>query len=190
MALFHTVPQLVAAHCSLLSVQVSTLVVELSCNTFWIVEEKRLSTEHIRTWYNGQHNVMSECSANKQMVTEKQHSSSMSEFIQHTLPTVIHVDSCSSVCLWLSQVLVASARAHLLIKKYSVDVVSATPAALRRLLAWKETRVHQELRTDSTDSIATAWYWILLFFKKDSMVEGKYRKKPSAQLFSLAFYST
>lgn len=94
--------------------------------------------------------------------------------------------SCSSVCLWLCQVLVASARAHLLIKKYSVDVVSARPAALRRLLAWKETRAHQELSTDSTDSIATAWYWILLFFKRDSMVEGKYRKKPSAQLFSLA----
>lgn len=82
----------------------------------------------------------------------------MSEFIQHTLPTVIHIDSCSSVCLWFSQVLVASARAHLLIKKYSIDVESATPASLRQLLAWKETRVHQELSTDSTDSIATVWY--------------------------------
>lgn len=104
MVLFHTVPQLVAGRePSLLSVQVSTLVVELSCNTFWIVEEKRLSTEHIRTWYNGQHNVMAECSANKQMVTEKQHSSSMSEFIQHTLPTVIHIDKlffCLSMALW------------------------------------------------------------------------------------------
>lgn len=79
----------------------------------------------------------------------------MSDLIVHTLPTVICVASCSSVHLWLSQVLVASARARLLINKYTTDVESGTPAALQRLLAWKETRVHQGLITCS-DSIGTA----------------------------------
>lgn len=50
MVLFHTVPQLVAGRePSLLSVQVSTLVVELSCNTFWIVEEKVQNTLELDT---------------------------------------------------------------------------------------------------------------------------------------------
>ncbi|XP_044040013.1 LOW QUALITY PROTEIN: tetratricopeptide repeat protein 29 [Siniperca chuatsi] len=57
-----------------------------------------------------------------------------------------------------AQVLVASARAHSLIRKYSADVESATPTALRRLVAWKETRGRQALSTDSTDNAATAWY--------------------------------
>ncbi|XP_070786033.1 tetratricopeptide repeat protein 29 isoform X2 [Enoplosus armatus] len=57
-----------------------------------------------------------------------------------------------------AQVLVASARAHSLIRKYSSDVESATPTALRRLVAWKETRGCQELSPDSTDNAATAWY--------------------------------
>nr|XP_046237016.1 tetratricopeptide repeat protein 29 isoform X2 [Scatophagus argus]XP_046237017.1 tetratricopeptide repeat protein 29 isoform X2 [Scatophagus argus]XP_046237018.1 tetratricopeptide repeat protein 29 isoform X2 [Scatophagus argus] len=55
-----------------------------------------------------------------------------------------------------AQVLVASARAHALIGKYNDDVESATPAALRRLLAWKESRVHQELDTDPADNTTTA----------------------------------
>ncbi|XP_038588532.1 tetratricopeptide repeat protein 29-like isoform X1 [Micropterus salmoides] len=57
-----------------------------------------------------------------------------------------------------AQVLVASARAHSLIRKYSADVVSATPTAVRRLLAWKETRGRQEISTDSTDNTAAVWY--------------------------------
>ncbi|XP_073331102.1 tetratricopeptide repeat protein 29 isoform X2 [Pagrus major] len=51
-----------------------------------------------------------------------------------------------------AQVLVAGARAHSLIRKYSADVESATPAALRRLVAWKQTRTLQDCRT------AAAWY--------------------------------
>ncbi|KAM7366572.1 hypothetical protein PAMP_016005 [Pampus punctatissimus] len=58
-------------------------------------------------------------------------------------------------CLsWLHQVSVACARTHSLIRKYSADVESATPAALRRLLPWKETRGGQELSTDCTDNAA------------------------------------
>ncbi|XP_041821670.1 tetratricopeptide repeat protein 29 [Chelmon rostratus] len=57
-----------------------------------------------------------------------------------------------------AQVLVARARAHSLIRKYGADVESATPSALRRLLAWKETRGRQDLSTDSTDNTNTAWY--------------------------------
>ncbi|KAM7376960.1 hypothetical protein PAMA_013645 [Pampus argenteus] len=53
-----------------------------------------------------------------------------------------------------AQVSVACARTHSLIRKYSADVESATPAALRRLLAWKETRGGQELSTDATDNAA------------------------------------
>eukprot|EP00064_Thunnus_orientalis_P016409 superscaffoldBa00003249_g16474 len=52
------------------------------------------------------------------------------------------------------QVWVGSARAHSFIRKYSADVVSETPAALRRLLVWKETRGGQDLSTDSTDYTA------------------------------------
>ncbi|XP_074480052.1 tetratricopeptide repeat protein 29 isoform X1 [Sebastes fasciatus] len=54
-----------------------------------------------------------------------------------------------------AQVSLGCARAHSLIGKYSEDVESASPAALRRLVAWKETRGHRGLSTDST---ATAWY--------------------------------
>ncbi|XP_044197981.1 tetratricopeptide repeat protein 29 isoform X2 [Thunnus albacares] len=54
------------------------------------------------------------------------------------------------------QVWVGSACAHSFIRKYSADVVSETPAALRRLLVWKETRGGQELSTDSTDNTAAA----------------------------------
>ncbi|XP_026178772.1 tetratricopeptide repeat protein 29 [Mastacembelus armatus] len=57
-----------------------------------------------------------------------------------------------------AQALVASARAHALIGGYSADVAAATPTALQRLLAWKETRRCQELNTDSTDRTVTAWY--------------------------------
>uniref|UniRef100_A0A8C4EAD0 Tetratricopeptide repeat protein 29 n=1 Tax=Dicentrarchus labrax TaxID=13489 RepID=A0A8C4EAD0_DICLA len=57
-----------------------------------------------------------------------------------------------------TQVLVANARAHSLILKYSADVVSASHTALRRLIAWKESRVCQEVSADCTDSAATAWY--------------------------------
>lgn len=65
--------------------------------------------------------------------------------------------SCS-VCLWLRQVWVSSARAQTVIKKYSADVVSATEAALRRLLAWKQTRPLQEVGRDGTDKTAAVWY--------------------------------
>ncbi|GLD68080.1 tetratricopeptide repeat protein 29 [Lates japonicus] len=57
-----------------------------------------------------------------------------------------------------AQVWVASARAHSMIRKYSTDVESASPAALRRLVVWKETRGHEELSPDSTDPTATARY--------------------------------
>lgn len=50
--------------------------------------------------------------------------------------------------LRLSQVLVASARTHIMIKKYSADVELATPDALQRLLAWKAARVWQEFSED------------------------------------------
>ncbi|KAM8748230.1 tetratricopeptide repeat protein 29 isoform 2-T4 [Acanthopagrus schlegelii] len=64
-------------------------------------------------------------------------------------------------CLWLRQVWVASARAQTVIRKYSADVVLATEAALRRLLAWKQTRPLQEASRDDTDrtaAAAAAWY--------------------------------
>lgn len=67
---------------------------------------------------------------------------------------MICVASCS-LRLRLSQVLVASARARLLINDYAADMESGTPAALQRLLAWKETKVHQGLTTGS-NSIGTA----------------------------------
>ncbi|KAK2863277.1 hypothetical protein Q5P01_002810 [Channa striata] len=57
-----------------------------------------------------------------------------------------------------AQVLLASARAQSMIRNYSADVKAATPVALRRLLAWKESRRHQELGTDSTDHTAPVWY--------------------------------
>ncbi|XP_059210238.1 tetratricopeptide repeat protein 29 [Centropristis striata] len=50
-----------------------------------------------------------------------------------------------------AQVLLASARAHCLMDQNMADVESASPAALRRLLAWKETS------RDSTESPAAAW---------------------------------
>lgn len=71
---------------------------------------------------------------------------------------MLYINSRSSVCFWLCQVLVASARAHSLIRKYSADVESASPTALRRLVAWKETRGCRELSPDSTDPTAAAWY--------------------------------
>lgn len=77
-------------------------------------------------------------------------------FLQHILNTEIHC--CPFVRLWLSQVLVASARAHVLLKGYIADVELATPAALQRLLAWKDTREQQELGKDSTDSTASVSY--------------------------------
>ncbi|XP_036967353.1 tetratricopeptide repeat protein 29 isoform X2 [Acanthopagrus latus] len=60
-----------------------------------------------------------------------------------------------------AQVWVASARAQTVIRKYSADVVLATEAALRRLLAWKQTRPLQEASRDDTDrtaAAAAAWY--------------------------------
>uniref|UniRef100_A0A3B4WQB1 Tetratricopeptide repeat protein 29 n=1 Tax=Seriola lalandi dorsalis TaxID=1841481 RepID=A0A3B4WQB1_SERLL len=69
---------------------------------------------------------------------------------------LIYVTSRSSVCLWLcvDQVLVGSARARCLIRKYRADVKSATPTALRRLVAWKDTRGCEEFSPDSTDPAA------------------------------------
>ncbi|XP_026200277.1 tetratricopeptide repeat protein 29 [Anabas testudineus] len=61
-----------------------------------------------------------------------------------------------------AQVLVASARAHSMIRKYSADVEAATPTSLGRLAAWKETRKHQDLSTDSTDDAAAAGSYSLL----------------------------
>lgn len=63
----------------------------------------------------------------------------------------ISVNNCSSV----RQVLAAGARAQSLIGKYSADVESATPAALRRLLAWKETRGSRDA-ADNTAAAAAA----------------------------------
>nr|XP_020442316.1 tetratricopeptide repeat protein 29 [Monopterus albus] len=57
-----------------------------------------------------------------------------------------------------AQVLVANARARSLIKTYSADVTSATPTALHRLLAWKDTRGHEELSADCAAPTTTAWY--------------------------------
>uniref|UniRef100_UPI0037E85A2D tetratricopeptide repeat protein 29 n=1 Tax=Semicossyphus pulcher TaxID=241346 RepID=UPI0037E85A2D len=57
-----------------------------------------------------------------------------------------------------AQVMVASARAHCMIGKYSADVQSATPTALQQLLAWKETRGRQKLSANSTGNTDTAWY--------------------------------
>lgn len=42
------------------------------------------------------------------------------------------------------QVLLAGARAHTMIRRFGADVAADTPAALQRLVAWKET-----LSTDS-----------------------------------------
>ncbi|XP_056224642.1 tetratricopeptide repeat protein 29 isoform X2 [Seriola aureovittata] len=53
-----------------------------------------------------------------------------------------------------AQVLVGSARARCLIRKYRADVKSATPTALRRLVAWKDTRGCEEFSPDSTDPAA------------------------------------
>ncbi|KAF3698060.1 Tetratricopeptide repeat protein 29 [Channa argus] len=57
-----------------------------------------------------------------------------------------------------AQVLLASARAHSMITKYSADVKAATPVALKRLMAWKETERHRELSADYTDHTASVWY--------------------------------
>ncbi|XP_070849856.1 tetratricopeptide repeat protein 29 [Chaetodon trifascialis] len=57
-----------------------------------------------------------------------------------------------------AQVLVGVARARSLIRKYSADVESATPGALRRLLAWKESRARQEVSAESADDSSTAGY--------------------------------
>ncbi|KAM9836871.1 tetratricopeptide repeat protein 29 [Aulostomus maculatus] len=58
-----------------------------------------------------------------------------------------------------AQVLVANARAHAFIRRYSADTVSATPSALQRLLAWKERGGGQERNPDSTHADDTAaWY--------------------------------
>lgn len=40
----------------------------------------------------------------------------------------------------------ANARAHTLIRKYTDDVLSATPTALKRLLDWKMNRGGEEVR--------------------------------------------
>ncbi|XP_041634879.1 tetratricopeptide repeat protein 29 [Cheilinus undulatus] len=50
-----------------------------------------------------------------------------------------------------AQVFVATARARCLIRKYSTDVESATPTAMKRLLAWRETREPQDFSVDSSD---------------------------------------
>ncbi|KAI9524385.1 hypothetical protein NQZ68_018068 [Dissostichus eleginoides] len=58
-----------------------------------------------------------------------------------------------------AQVLVGISRARSLFGKFSADVESCSPAALKRLISWKETRGRQEVGSDSTGSdAAAAWY--------------------------------
>ncbi|KAK5893227.1 hypothetical protein CgunFtcFv8_006120 [Champsocephalus gunnari] len=58
-----------------------------------------------------------------------------------------------------AQVLVGTSRARSLFGKFSADVESCSPAALKRLILWKDTRGRQEVGSDSTGSdAAAAWF--------------------------------